>query len=111
MDITQQLERVRAVLRRRRTPGRHSSAHVPQEVPQTLPAPPRPDVLGARLVVARRHRPGPAQASQAQPRAEWFPLRPWEDTGSLVRPFVAHLGDPPRNANPRPHADSWGRVQ
>jgi hypothetical protein len=108
------IERVRGAFRRRK-PGRHSSAHVPQETSQALPAPPRPDVWGARLVVARRHRPerhtGPAQASQAQPRAEWFPPRPWEDTGALVRPFVAHLGDPPRNVNPRSHADSWGRVQ
>ncbi|WP_461064748.1 hypothetical protein [Streptomyces pseudoechinosporeus] len=49
-------------------------------------------MLGARLVNARRHRTerhtAPPQVPQLQPRAEWFPPRPWEATGATGRPYV-----------------------
>lgn len=43
-----------------------------------------------------------------QPRAQWFPPAAWEDTGAMVRPYVAHLGSAPRTARTGCQADPWG---
>ncbi|GAA2663775.1 hypothetical protein GCM10010307_84460 [Streptomyces vastus] len=103
--LSQLLAWARVALLGRRTPGRHSRPAAPQEAPQAAPGRLSPAVLGARLVAARRHRTGqptaPVQAPQApqvQERAERFPPRPWEATGAMVRPYVAHLGEERQHA-------------
>lgn len=124
MFVSQLLEWVRVALFGRRTPGRHSSAHTPKEAPQAPRTAPRPDVMGARLVTARRtrrdRRPAPPvdpYPPQPQGRAEWFPSRDWEaeeawePAGALVRPYVDALGVTPRNGRTGAQADPWGRVQ
>lgn len=115
MDVSRTLERVRAALFGRRTPGKHTRTAPPQEAPQTPSHQPSPNVWGARLVTARRTRKErhalPVPATQPQPRAQWFPPRPWEDTGAMVRPYVANLGDTPRNARAAAQEARWGNAQ
>lgn len=91
--LSRTLERVRAALFGRRTPGRHSTDYEPPAAPQAPRRRPTPDVWGARLVTVRtthrdRHAQGEAWQPQPQERAEWFPPADWEHTGALVRPFV-----------------------
>lgn len=79
--LSRSLQWVRAVLLGPRTPGRHRRTPAPRTV---LPAPslhPSPEVCGARLVAARSH----CRERQGQP--------PWDETGALVRPYVACLGE------------------
>ncbi|MEV0642757.1 hypothetical protein AB0I77_49210 [Streptomyces sp. NPDC050619] len=98
-------------LGRRRAPGKHSRTAPPVAPP--APQGWRPDVAGARVLRrARQARPEP-QGWQPQPqaRAQWFPPHPWEATGAMVRPYVAHLGKAPRNARTGAQGDPWGRVQ
>ncbi|MEU0219535.1 hypothetical protein ABZ281_32535 [Streptomyces sp. NPDC006265] len=109
---------MRDALRGRRAPGKHSSAYAPQEAPRAPRTAPRPDVWGARLVTARRtrrdrHAP-PVQAQPSAPR-DWEHEEAWEHTGALVRPYVAALGEAPRNgrtgAQAHPWAGPWGNAQ
>lgn len=75
------LERVRTVLFGPCAPGRHRRTSAPRAV---LPLPshqPSPEARGVRLMAARSHR----RERQVPP--------PWEDTGALVRPYVARLGE------------------
>lgn len=117
--LSHALEWVRGALFGPRTPGRHSrraqARDVVQEAPQAAPWRLSPGVLGARLVVARRHRAERhtrhVQPPQPQGRAEWFPPHPWEDTGAMVRPYVAHLGEAPRSARAGAQADPWGAAR
>ncbi|MFI1162130.1 hypothetical protein ACH4UM_00620 [Streptomyces sp. NPDC020801] len=115
------LVRVISVLLGRRAPGRHSNAYTPPAAP---PAPRRratPDVRGARLVVARRHRQERHAGAPYPPpyaeRAEWFPPRDWEaeeawdGTATMVRPYVAHLDVMQRTARVGTEVDPWGAVQ
>ncbi len=74
--LSRALERARAVLSGPRTPGRHRRTPGPRAV---LPMPscrPSPDVRGARLMAVRG-----------------YPRVGQEDTGVLVRPYVARLGE------------------
>jgi hypothetical protein len=105
------LERVR-----RRTPGRSSRPATPQ-APPPPPRHPFPSVLVTRLVDVRGHRrarhAAPPQVLQASPPQEctkWFPPLPWEDTGAMVRPCVAHLGEAPRTARAGAQTDPWGNA-
>jgi hypothetical protein len=74
--------------------------------------------MGARLVTARRtRRDRHAPPVQAQPRVprDWEAEEAWERTGAMVRPYVAHLGEAPRNsrtgAQAAPWAGPWGNAQ
>ena len=55
MFVSRLLERVREALLGRRTPGKHRRAVAPS-APRLVTAVPSPDVWGARLRAARRHR-------------------------------------------------------
>jgi hypothetical protein len=113
MITTQLLERVRAALLGRRTPGRHSSAATPQEAPQAPRRRPTPDVWGARLVTARRTRRGrhaPPVQAQPRPSRDWEAEEAWEPVGAMVRPYVAHLGEAPRHAPTGAQAAPWGNA-
>jgi hypothetical protein len=79
--LSRALEWVRAVLFGPRTPGRHRRTAAPRAVLPTPSHHPSPEVCGARLMAARSHR----RDRQAPP--------PWEETGVLVRPYVARLGE------------------
>lgn len=113
--LSRALDWMRAVLFGPRTPGKHSRSVLLQEAPQAPRHRPSPDVWGARLVTARRHRrerhAAPPQALQPQVRAQWFPPAPWERTGALVRPYVAHLGEVPRSTRTGPQAGPRGHAQ
>lgn len=113
--LSQLLAWVRGALLGPRTPGRHSRTATPQAPPVARARRLAPNVLGARLVAARRHRTGqptgPVQAPQPRERAEWFPPRPWDHTGALVRPYVAHLGEAPRSARAGAQAHPWGAAR
>jgi hypothetical protein len=97
--LSRTLERVRAAFRRR-TPGRLSRPAMPQEAPQAPPARLAPDVWGARLVTARRHR-KEWHTPHVEPRAAW------EHTGALVRPYVAALGAPPGDSRTGAQGNPW----
>jgi hypothetical protein len=96
---------LRFVVFRRRASGRHTRTSAPVAPPASSRRL-APSAYGARLVVARRHRAerrtglvqGEAWQPQAQGHAEWFPPRPGEEAGALVRPYVAALGVTPRSA-------------
>jgi hypothetical protein len=111
--LAETLNRVRGAFRRRATRGRHARTDTPQEAPQAPRTRLTPAVLGARLVTARRHRAERAQGDAWQPKpqghAEWFPPADWERTGALVRPYVAALGETPRNVRAGAQGAPWGR--
>lgn len=120
MYLSRALEWMSTALRVRRTPGRHSRPTAPQAAPQAATEAPRrltPDVWGARLAIARsdRRQRREAQAWQPQPRARarWFPPRGWEAEHSwerpvnLVRPYVTHLGAPPRTERTGAQVSPW----
>lgn len=105
------LEWVRSILWGRRTPSRHSRPAAPPVAPPALPARLTPDVPGARLVVARRHREARRvrRVPLAQPTAQWFPPAPWEAPLTVVRPYVlASLGEEWRTAPAGTRPCSWG---
>jgi hypothetical protein len=92
------LEWVTAVLLGRRKLGRYrrpSLTCASPALPQVT-GHPSPDVSGARLVAARRHRArrAPDVPTLPEPRAQWFPPAPWERPLSPVRPYLlSHLGE------------------
>ncbi|WP_405998620.1 hypothetical protein [Streptomyces sp. NBC_00829] len=89
------LEWVRRVLGGRRAPGRHCRPAPAVALPTAL----TPDVCGARLAVARRHREARHVPLLPEPRAQWFPPAPWERPMTLVRPYLlCHLGEEWRHA-------------
>ncbi|MEU0586081.1 hypothetical protein [Streptomyces sp. NPDC006132] len=77
--LSRALERARAALFEPRAPGRHRRVSAPRGVLPESSRHPSPEVWGARLMAVRSHRRG----RQAPPL--------WEDTGVLVRPYVARL--------------------
>jgi hypothetical protein len=83
-----------------RTPGRHSRTDAPPAATRVAPAQPCPAVWGARLVNVRRRRDGYA-----------WPAPWWEDTGEIVRPYVAHLGASPRQARVGVQVDPRGAAR
>lgn len=93
--LSQLLDWARGALRAPRMPGRQAAPQRPPVAPQAPRNRPSPDVRGARLVE----------------RAEWFPPRPWEDTGAMVRPYVAHLGEAPRSARAGAQVHPWGAAR
>jgi hypothetical protein len=96
--LSRLLELMTRALFWRRAPGRRSRAAAPPVVPRVVCDQPSPDMWGARIVAGRvRRRDGYA------PPAPW-----WEDTGVIVRPYVAHLGSAPRTARTGTQADPWG---
>lgn len=106
--VPQTLDRVRAALRWRRSPGRHSRPATPQEAPQAPHTGLALDVRGARLARRRRR---DKHAAPPQPRAERFPdweaEEAWEPVGVLVRPYVEALGEAPRNAPAAVQGNPW----
>lgn len=93
--VSRLLEWVTTALVGRRAPGKHARVTSPPAAP---------------LVVARprhsRHTP-----PVPQPRAQWFPPHPWEDTGAMVRPYVTLLAGTPRTTRVGVHVDPWGDVR
>lgn len=119
--VPQTLDRVRAALSGRRTPGRHTAAYAPAAAPPARRRRPTPDTWGARLIIARRRRPERSAGTPYRPphvvHAEWFPPRDWETeeawerTGALVRPYVNARSEAPRTGRTGAQVDPWGHVQ
>lgn len=102
------LDGVRAVLFGHRTPGRHCRP-APAVAPRALPTRLIPEVLGARLVVARRHREARHVPPLPEPRAQWYPPAPWGRPLTVVRPYVlASMGEEWRTVPAGTRPFSWG---
>jgi hypothetical protein len=82
-----------------RTRGRHSGRggnNQPPGAGQRAPLDWRPDAAAGRVRRSLRRGSVPSPASwQPQPRARgaWFAPQDWEDSGTLVRPYVTGLSN------------------
>ncbi len=113
MYVSRILERARAALPGRRTrrpapPRRDAPRHASSAPYMAHPGGVGHEAGHRTQAPHRVAHPAPVQAPQPQEHAECFPRRPWETTGSLVRPYVALLGDTPRTARTGIQADPWG---